>query len=84
MIGLPSSVVADFLLLPVRLPQAARVAPRAITLADANAYFFPIFHKKNLLYVIFFYRLSYELKILLIFNERLYSFTPPMVKPFTK
>ncbi len=54
MIGLPSSVVADFLLLPVRLPQAARVAPRAMTLADANAYFFPIFHKKNLLYVIFF------------------------------
>ena len=53
MIGLPSSVVADFLLFPVRFPQAARVAPSMMTLADANAYF-SNFHKKNLLYVIFF------------------------------
>ena len=36
-----------FWLSPVKLPQAARVAPSVRTLAEAKAYFFQFFHEKN-------------------------------------
>ena len=42
----PEAESAAFLL-PERFPQAARPAAKATTLADAKAYFFPVFHDKN-------------------------------------
>ena len=44
---LPSSLLDDFWLSPVKLPQAARVAPSARTLAEAKAYFFQFFMRKT-------------------------------------
>ncbi len=68
------SVVADFLSFPVRFPQAARAAPRAMTLADANAYF-PIFHKKKISLYVTFFRLLWVENPAGFSLEWCYSFT---------